>query len=281
MNKKNIIVTGSRGFIGSNLVNSLKEEYSIKKLSFEKFSKIKDINKKKYLDSFIKKNKPFAVIHLATYFSKKNNRATLLKCMKVNYFFSKILYQSVVKNSVNKFIYTGSNYENIKNKKKIYPYLLSKKKYSSFLKKSSSKKTNLICIYLSNIYGDNDKRKKILNYLFRIKNTKIKINFKIFKYSKVNFMNIKDLIEIIKLCILKKQSRKKLFYNLRFKKNFSLSKIIWNFSKINKYITYEVLKNSIKNPEIDEGDILYENKKFLSYEPKINVNDWIKNKLFI
>ena len=78
MNKKNIIVTGSRGFIGSNLVNSLKEDYSIKKLSFEKFSKIKDINKKKYLDSFIKKNKPFAVIHLATYFSKKNNRATIV-----------------------------------------------------------------------------------------------------------------------------------------------------------------------------------------------------------
>ncbi len=281
MNKKNIIVTGARGFIGKNLINSLKEKYIIKKLSFEKFGKIKDIDKKKYIDNFIKKNKPFAVIHLATYFSKINNKKTFLKCMKVNYFFSKILYQSTVKNSVNKFIYTGSNYENIKDKKKLYPYILSKKRYSSFLEKSNSKKTNLICLYLSSIYGDNDERKKIVSYLFKIKKTKKKINFKILKYSKLNFMHIKDLIEIIKLCILKKPSNKKLFYNLKFKKNFSLLKIILNFSKINKYITYEILKNSIKNLEIDERDVLYKNKKFLSYEPKIDINNWIKNKLSI
>tara|TARA_B100000795_G_scaffold246666_1_gene212501 strand:- start:7036 stop:7257 length:222 start_codon:yes stop_codon:yes gene_type:complete len=69
--KKTIIITGSNGFLGKNIVNFLEKKYLIKKLSFKNFSKIQDNKKKKYLDNFIKKHKPFAVIHLATYFSKK------------------------------------------------------------------------------------------------------------------------------------------------------------------------------------------------------------------
>ena len=79
-----------------------------------------------------------------------------------------MLYQATVVNSVSKFIYSGSNYENIKNNKKSYPYLQSKKKFSIYLNKSNSKKTKLICLYLPNVFGEKDKRKKILNYLFRI-----------------------------------------------------------------------------------------------------------------
>lgn len=141
----------------------LEKKFIIQKLSFKRFSKIKNSKKEIYLDKYIKKHKPHAVIHLATYFSKKKDKKTLKECIKVNYFFSKILYQATVDNLVNKFIYTGTNYESISDNKKVYPYILSKKKYSIFLKKTSSKKTNLICLYLSNVYGENDKRKKLFN----------------------------------------------------------------------------------------------------------------------
>jgi nucleoside-diphosphate-sugar epimerase len=277
--KKNIIITGTNGFLGKNVINSLEKKFIIQKLSFKRFGKIKDSKKEIYLDSYIKKHKPYAVVHLATCFSKKKNKETLQECMKVNYFFSKILYQVTVNNSVNKFIYTGSNYENIRDSKKIYPYILSKKKFSIFLKKSNSKKTNLICLYLSNVYGENDKRKKILNYLFKIRKTKNDINFKVFKTSKVNFIHVKDLVEIIKICILKNFLKKKLFFNIRFKKNFSLSRIILNFSKINKHISSEIVKSFDNNLEVDESDVFYKYKNFLYYKPKIDINYWIKKKL--
>ena len=104
MYKKKIIVTGANGFLGKNVVNLLEKKYQIKKLSFKKFTKIKKDKKKEYLDNFIKTHKPFAVIHLATYFSKKKDKKTLIKCLNVNYFLSKMLYQVTIDNSVNKFI---------------------------------------------------------------------------------------------------------------------------------------------------------------------------------
>lgn len=281
MYKKKIIITGSNGFLGKNAVNLLGKKYLVQKLSFKKFANIKRNKRKEYLNNFIKNHKPYAVIHLATYFSKKRDNKTLIKCMNINYFLSKMLYQASVDNSVNKFIYTGSNYESINDKNKIYPYLLSKKKYSLFLQKSNSKATKLICLYLSNVYGENDKRKKILNYLFKIKKTKKNINFKTFKSSAINFIYVKDVIEIIRICILKKFLKKKLFFNIRFKRNFSLSQIILNFTKVNKNISCEVVKTLSKNSEADEGDITYKYKKFSSYVPKINVNKWIEKKLSI
>jgi len=277
--KKKIIITGSNGFLGKNVANFLENKYIVQKLSFKNFTKIKKDKKKKYLDNFIKKHKPFAVIHLATYFSKKRDNKTLIKCMNINYFLSKMLYQVAVANSVNKFIYTGSNYESIRDNKKIYPYILSKKRYSVFLKKSNSKKTNLICLYLSNVYGENDKRKKILNYLFKIRKTKKDIIFKVFKSSRINFIHVKDLMQIIKICISKKFLKKKIFFNIKFKKNFSLSKIILNFSKVNKHISYKTLKKSDKNLEADESDIIYKYKNFPYYKPTIEINNWIKKKL--
>ena len=279
MYKKTIIITGSNGFLGKNIVNFLEKKYLIKKLSFKNFSKIQDNKKKKYLDNFIKKHKPFAVIHLATYFSKKKDKETLKKCMNINYFLSKMLYQVTVANSVRKFIYTGSNYESIKDNKKIYSYILSKKKFSFFLKKSNSKKTNLICLYLSNIYGENDKRKKILNYLFKIRKTKKDVIFKVFKSSKINFIHVKDLVELIKICIFKKFLKKKIFFNIKFKKNFSLSRIILNFSKVNKHISYKIVRTFAKNLDADESDVIYRYKNFLFYKPTIDINDWIKKRL--
>ena len=79
--------------------------------------------------------------------------------------------------------------------------------------------------------------------------------------------------------MLKKFLKKKLFFNIRFKKNFSLSQIILNFTKINKNISCEEVKTLSKNLEADEGDTIYKYKKFISYIPKINVNKWIQKKL--
>ena len=107
MYKKKIIITGSNGFLGKNVANLLRKKYLVQKLSFKRFANIKRNKKKEYLNNYIKKHKPFAVIHLATYFSKKRDKKTLIKCMNINYFLSKMLYQIAVDNSVSKSIIFG------------------------------------------------------------------------------------------------------------------------------------------------------------------------------
>mgnify|MGYP000444951581 FL=1 len=86
-------------------------------------------------------------------------------------------------------------------------------------------------------------------------------------------------MQIIKICISKKFLKKKILFNIKFKKNFSLSKIILNFSKVNKHISYKTLKKSDKNLEADESDIIYKYKNFPYYKPTIEINNWIKKKL--
>ena len=129
-------------------------------MSFLKFSKLKDKKKNQYLNNLFLKHKPYAIIHLATYFSKNKDNETLKKCLKINYHNSKILFNYALKHSVKKFIYTGSNYEFLLSKKKEYPYLISKRKFSSFLKTKKINQMNLISLYLSNVFGLNDRRKK-------------------------------------------------------------------------------------------------------------------------
>ena len=68
---KTYLVTGSAGFIGSNLSTFLETKFQVIKLSFLKFSRLNDKVKSEYLSKLFLKHKPYAVIHLATYFSKK------------------------------------------------------------------------------------------------------------------------------------------------------------------------------------------------------------------
>ena len=71
----------------------------------------------------------------------------------------------------------------------------------------------LINLYVSNIFGNNDKREKLINFL--IKNKKSKKNIKFYGDSslKLNFINVNDVINIIYLCIKKKFKKKKFLYN--------------------------------------------------------------------
>ena len=134
----------------------------------------------------------------------------------------------------------------------------------------------LINLYVSNIFGNNDKREKLINFL--IKNKKSKKNIKFYGDSslKLNFINVNDVINIIYLCIKKKFKKKKNFYTINYQKDFKLEKIISIFSKRNRNIAFKKVENYKKNNLILENDIVYKNKKFPYYKPKINLLNWLK-----
>ena len=83
---------------------------------------------------------------------------------------------------------------NLRKIKKLYPYLLSKKKFSEYVKKVQNKKTNFLGVYLFNTFGENDKRNKFYSQIIKSPN---KIYFSN-KNVKLNYINVNMITKYIK-----------------------------------------------------------------------------------
>ena len=239
-----ILLTGSSGFIGLNLLESLSKKNKLfiilRNRSSNKIfenKNIKIIKFKNYtsLNSQLKKIKVDIVIHCATYYVKIHKFSDIKKFCDSNILLGNIILENLEKMRVKKFINFSTIWENANGKKNNPKNLYSayKKSFSAILE-FYKKKLNDIKFYelmISDTFGLNDKRKKIINTL--------KINYRKKKTTKIvsrnlfmNLLNILDIIKAVKLIINNSISPKKyLLKNNSETKIFDLIKI---FNKQNK-----------------------------------------------
>jgi len=239
-----ILLTGSSGFIGLNLLESLSKKNKIFIILRNKLSKkifknknIQIIKFKNYtsLNSQLKKIKVDIVIHCATYYVKIHKFSDIKKFCDSNILLGNIILENLEKMRVKKFINFSTIWENangkMNNPKNLYSAY--KKSFSAILE-FYKKKLNDIKFYelmISDTFGLNDKRKKIINTL--------KINYRKKKTTKIvsknlfmNLLNILDIIKAVKLIIKNSIPPKKyLLKNNSETKIFDLIKI---FNKQNK-----------------------------------------------
>ena len=239
-----ILLTGSSGFIGLNLLESLSKKNKIFIILRNKLSKkifknknIQIIKFKNYtsLNSQLKKIKVDIVIHCATYYVKIHKFSDIKKFCDANILLGNIILENLEKMRVKKFINFSTIWENANGKKNNPKNLYSayKKSFSAILE-FYKKKLNDIKFYelmISDTFGLNDKRKKIINTL--------KINYQKKRTTKIvsknlfmNLLNVLDIIKAVKLIIYKSISPNKyLLKNNSETKIFDLIKI---FNKQNK-----------------------------------------------
>jgi nucleoside-diphosphate-sugar epimerase len=274
--RKNILITGASGFVGGHLLNDcLKNNFNV--YAIFKYSR-KNINfvkkyKKKIFPIFYKniyeiKNKLTNykidyVIHCATHYIKKHAHNDIENIIKSNVLFSTILLDVVVNIKIKKFINLGSVWQHFNNTKNLAFnfYAATKQSFECILNyyKKQYPKIKFYNILLTDTFGTNDKRKKLVAIL--IKNLKKKNKNKI-TIPKNLSMNLVSINQVTK-CLndLLKNNYKSNYYIIKSKRDVKIFDLI-NFLNHNlkKKIKVNWSKN-IKNYKIIRFKNLLKKKK--------------------
>ena len=297
--KKKIIITGGLGFIGTKLIQEIKEEYKIfvldnspKKINFRGIKKIKcDLTNFKDLKK-IKIKDVDVIIHLAGQSSGPKSYEIPETDLKLNLMSTINIINFARKNNIKKIIFssTFTVYGNNKKKKlneneNCNPqsfYAISKYSSERYLIKLSEKYgINWKILRFFNVYGPGQDLSRtdqgivsIFLDLIRNKN-KIKVNGSLKRFR--DLIYIDDVIQALTLVLADKKNKNQI-YNVGTGKKTTVRKLIQLISKL--YEKEKYLKVLVSNPT--PGDILgcYADqkkiKKDLKFKAKIDLKQGLK-----
>jgi len=302
-----ILLTGSSGFIGANLLRALlkknpkKIHIILRKTSnkwriqnFLTSSKIQihygDINNKKFIDNVFKQAKPEIIYHCATYGMFLNKQKNKEKILKTNILSLYYLIEQSAQHNVKRFINTGTTSEyGIKDVSMKENMLLEPANTYGATKASATiiasqlakeYKLNLITLRLFSPYGYYEEKNRlfphvILNYL----------EDKEFSLSSQTFVRDFTFIDdIINAYIKVSQSNKKSYgdiFNVGTGKQYRLIDVIQTLEKIEKRkakITWGHINAKQQEPKIWKSDNL-KIKKVFNWTPKETLESGLKKDL--
>jgi len=269
MNK--ILLTGSTGFIGSELLKGLSKKNIIfitlrKKNKFYPENKnIRIIYFKNYnqLNNRLKKLSIDTVIHCASHYVKHHNYEDIIKLSDSNITFGNIILENLDKMKVKKFINFSTRWENYNGKKNnsFNLYSTYKKNFNEIINfyKKKFKKIKFFNLVLFDTFGENDKRNKIIS-LLKTNYKKNKSTNIVSKRLFLNLLNILDIQNAINLILQKKIEPDT--YVLKNKINYSMLDIV---NKINKESSKKIKIKWLSNKILKEK--FYSYKQIKKWQP--------------
>ncbi len=303
--KKNYLITGGAGFIGSRLAEYLKYKkvsiYIIDDLSTGSILNIKKLSKNiKFIkgdcaDSKILKKlqkiKFDTIFHIAGQSSGEISFDSPINDLNRNLVSTVKLAEFALKNNVRKFIYASSmsvygdlkeDKLNAKEKSKCNPlsfYGISKLSSENYLKIFSKLGLDITILRFFNVYGPNQNLKNLRQGMISIylgqllKSNTIVIKGSLSRFR--DFIYIDDVVKIIDLCSAKKIAKNKT-YNISTGYKTTVKEIISLISKTTKKKIKIKLKGSTPGDQfgIYSKPILL--KKDLKIKKLISIKDGIK-----
>ena len=269
---RKILLTGSTGFIGSAILNKLSKNYEIcclNRKNIKQSKKHKNIYFKSYndLNFKLKKIQADTVIHCATHYVKNHEINDINKLSNSNILFGNIILENLSKMEVKNFINFSTVWENYDGIKDNYFNLYSvyKKNFSNLLKyyEKNLPNINFYNLFISDTFGETDKRAKIINVLKKNYKKNLTTNI-ISSKLYLNLLNIKDIINSLSVVFKNKPGH----YNLVNNKSYSISQII---SAVNKKNNQKIKVKWLSNQTIKER--IFVNKKLIGWKPKNSTID--------
>ena len=267
---QNILITGSSGFIGSNILLNIFNKHNIYITSRSKISiklkELKVIHYKNHLDlnKKLKKIKIDIIIHCGTHYVKNHNVSDINKLTLANIEFGVILLENLKSMGVKKFINFSTVWQNYNGKQDIAYNLYSafKLSYSKILDYYIGKFPfiRFYNLFISDTYGENDNRSKIINLLKQNIRNKKKIRI-VSKKLSMNLLNVKDIVAAVRIIVDKNVKPGK--YNVTNNKNIKIYNLVKKIKKVKK------IKNLIKfeNNSYKKDRIFYY-KKLPGWQPR-------------
>ena len=276
-NKLKIFITGSNGFIGKHIKNSLVTDY---KLFIPSKKKI-DLNRINDTKKYLKKNKPDIIIHLAS--------STKFKSKKIEEKNNQIKNTlNITKNLINNInpeckliIMFGSieEYGNIKTpfkeKFKVKPFTYYGKYKFEALKYAkkilTKKKINYLWLRPSLTYGKEDNRERFLGHIiYSLKKNK---NFSIKPGNQYrDFLYIDDLCHVLKKFIINYKVKYNTIINISSENYIKLKNVPTKIQKIiNRKLNYDII--DLNHSDVD---LLNSNTKLLKLFPELIFTDFNK-----
>ena len=276
---RKILLTGSSGFIGSNILNIFSKYYKfyilVRKKPSNEYLKNKNISLIKFknynsLNSKLNKIKVDIVIHCATHYVKDHKFQDIEKLCHSNLMLGNVILENLTKLKASKFINFSTVWEDGNAKKDNVENLYSayKKSFSTILSfyKKNLKKVNFYELMVFDTFGNNDHRKKIIHTL-KINYHKNKSTTIISKNLYMNLLNISDIINAVDLILKKNVVPKK--YSITNNFNIKILDLIKIFNKQNqKKLKVKWLSNNLIKYKI------YPYDKLNGWKPK---NSYIKD----
>lgn len=275
----NILLTGATGFIGSNILKKIRLDNKVfiiqrglSKKKIKKTKNIKIITFEDYntLSRKLKKIKVDTVIHCATHYKKEHFQKDINKFIQSNILLGNIILENIKELNAKKFINFSTTWEdsnNIENNPKNL-YAAYKKSFNCIIQYYKKYFPNIkyIDLMIVDTFGENDKRKKLINTIKKNHRQK-KVTKIISKKLYLNLINVEDIVNAVQI-ILKN--------NIDTGKYILKNSIYFNIFELIKYIN-ENNDNKIKIKWLSNTlikDKIFKYKKLKSWNPKkSNIQD--------
>lgn len=231
--KRLIIISGSTSFLGRSLIELLDDEDLLeinRNNSIYKNKKFENSNLASY-ENIFKNYEEIFFIHLASFYSLDEKYKK--EIFEANITFGTEILNILPTKKTKKILYTNTVFS-LSNNKKILnsSYVKTKKNFSSILSRyAKSNSIAFLELFLSNTYGPNDIRNKILDKI--INNFKENKNNPVLdKSTFINLMHVKDVAKNIKNNLFQLQSGRFLLINKQSYKLHNIFNYLKNKSQI-------------------------------------------------
>jgi len=287
--KASILLTGSTGFIGSNILKFLLKKnfriYDILRIKNKNKNFLNKLEKKKNyfpifyktfndLNSTLKKVDIDIVINCATHYSNANDVKTIQKLIKTNIVFCSIILE-VLKKKIKKFInfgsmmeYSNGNYFSPRNLYAVTKYCFQK--IEEFYK-LNNKNIKFYNLKLYETYGDDDKRNKLIPTIINKHKNNKKIEI-VSTNLRMNFVHIESLTKVVSIIISRKIKEGE--YLIKNKKNISIKKMI---DMINRKIKKKIKTKYLSSKKLYNSTSKL--KKFPNWNDEKSLEDFLINQI--